>query len=85
VPGLHLRIREGGSRSVVIQWRQGAGQRRATVGKVGVLSLDNARKKARKMPVGIDDGNDPATARRRLAPPARSSSCRSPGTIWRSA
>jgi len=26
-----------------------------------VLTLDEARKKARKMLVGIDDGNDPAT------------------------
>ena len=43
VPGLYLRIREGGSRSFVIQWREGAGQRRAKVGKVGVLSLDDAR------------------------------------------
>ena len=61
VPGLYLRIREGGSRSFVIQWREASGQRRATVGKVGVLSLDEARKKARKMLVGIDEGNDPAT------------------------
>jgi integrase len=61
VPGLYLRIREGGSRTFVIQWRDGARQRRETVGKVGVLSLDEARKKARKMLVGIDDGNDPAT------------------------
>ncbi len=28
-----------------------------------MLSLDEARKRARKMLVGIDDGNDPATAK----------------------
>lgn len=63
VPGLYLRIREGGSRTFVIQWRDGPAQRRQTVGKVGVLSLDEARKRARKMLVGIDEGNDPATAK----------------------
>lgn len=59
VPGLYLRVRKGGSRTFVIQWRQGQFQRRATVGKAGVMSLDEARKKARKLLVGIDEGNDP--------------------------
>ena len=55
VPGLYLRVRKTGARTYVIQWRQGSGQRRSTVGKVGVLTLDDARKKARKLLVGIDD------------------------------
>jgi integrase len=63
VPGLYLRVREGGSRTFVIQWREGSTQRRSTVGKVGVLSLDEARKKARKLLVDIDDGKDPLTAK----------------------
>jgi integrase len=59
VPGLYLRVRAGGSRTFVIQWRQADVQRRSTVGKVGVLVLDEARKKARKLLVGIDEGQDP--------------------------
>lgn len=63
VPGLYLRVRKTGARTYVIQWRQGSGQRRSTVGKVGVLTLDDARKKARKLLVGIDEGNDPIAAK----------------------
>lgn len=63
VPGLYLRVRSGGSRTFIIQWRQGALQRRSTVGKVGVLSLDEARKKARKLLVDIDDGADPIASK----------------------
>ncbi|MCV0387639.1 MAG: integrase arm-type DNA-binding domain-containing protein [Nitrobacter sp.] len=65
VPGLYVRVRKSGARTYVIQWRQGSGQRRATVGKVGVLTLDDARKKARKLLVGIDEGNDPIAAKAR--------------------
>jgi len=63
VPGFCLRVRKGGSRTFIIQWRQGQFQRRATIGKVGVLSLDEARKAARKALVGIDEGNDPLAVR----------------------
>jgi Arm DNA-binding domain len=62
-PGLYLRVRAGGSRSYIIQWRQGQFQRRSTVGKVGILTVDEARKKARKLISGIDDGHDPIAAR----------------------
>lgn len=65
VPGLYLRVRKSGSRTFVIQWRQGDFQRRSTVGKVGVLTLDDARKKARKLLVGIDEGHDPVAAKAR--------------------
>ena len=63
VPGLCLRVRAGGSRTFIIQWRQGQFQRRHTIGKVGVFSLDEARKAARKALVGIDEGNDPIAVR----------------------
>ena len=62
-PGLYLRVRKGGSRSFVIQWRQGQFQRRSTIGKVGILTVDEARKKARKALVGIDEGHDPIVAK----------------------
>jgi len=60
-PNFYLRVREGGSRTFLIQWRQGPSQRRATVGKVGVYTVDEARKKARQMLVDIDNGMDPVT------------------------
>ncbi|MCF2523897.1 Arm DNA-binding domain-containing protein [Bradyrhizobium sp. G127] len=65
VPGLYLRVRSAGSRTFVIQWSQGDFQRRSTIGKVGVLSLDEARRKARKLLVGIDEGADPIAAKAR--------------------
>ena len=63
VPGLYLRVRKGGSRTFIIQWRQGQFQRRSTVGRVGILTVDEARKKARKLISGIDDGHDPVAAK----------------------
>ena len=54
---------KGGSRTFIIQWRQGQFQRRSTVGKVGILTVDEARKKARKLISGIDDGHDPIAAK----------------------
>ena len=63
LPALYLRVRAGGSRTFVIQWRQGQFQRRSTVGKVGILTVDEARRKARKLISGIDDGHDPIAAK----------------------
>ena len=63
VPGLYVRCRKSGSRTFVIQWQQGARWRRSTVGKVGVITLDDARQKARKLLVGIGDGIDPIAAK----------------------
>jgi integrase len=59
VPNFYLRVREGGSRTFVIQWRQGQLQRRSTVGKAGIYTVDEARKKARQLLVDIDNGTDP--------------------------
>ena len=55
----YLRVRKAGSRTYCIQWRQGRLQRRATIGKVSHLSLDEARQRARKLLVGVYDGVDP--------------------------
>ena len=63
VPNFYLRVRPTGSRSYIIQWRSAGRQRRATIGKAGILTLDEARKRARKMLVGIDEGHDPVAAK----------------------
>lgn len=60
LPGFGLRVRAGGSRKYVLHYRQGGIQRRHTIGSAAVLSADEARKKARKVLVAVDDGKDPA-------------------------
>lgn len=62
-PGLYVRVRKSGYRSFELRWREGQFHRRIMVGKVGVFSLDEARKKARKLLVGIDDGKDPIVSK----------------------
>ena len=62
-PNLYVRIRAGGSRSYVVQWRQNGLQRRVTIGKASHLTLTEARQRARKMLVNISDGYDPQAAK----------------------
>jgi integrase len=50
----------GGSRKFVIHYRRGGKQHRHTIGNADAMPLDEARKKARKIVVAIDDGKDPA-------------------------
>ena len=57
--GFGIRIRAGGSRNYVVRYRQGGLERRHTVGSVSVLSIEEARKKARKVLVAVDEGRDP--------------------------
>ena len=63
VSRMYLRVRPGGSRTFILQWRKDGLQRRITIGKAGLLTLDAARKRARKELVGIDDGHDPAVVK----------------------
>lgn len=58
--GFGLRIRKGGSRKWVYHYRQGGIQRRHTIGSAAVLDADEARRRARKIQVAVDDGKDPA-------------------------
>jgi integrase len=61
LPGFGLRIRAGGSRKWIVQYpHPGTGKQvRDTLGSAAVLGLDEARKKARKVLVAVDDGKDP--------------------------
>lgn len=58
-PGFGVRIRAGGSRKFVLHYRLGDAQRRYTIGSASVLTLDQARQKARKALVAVGDGKDP--------------------------
>ena len=59
LPGFGIRIRAGGSRNYIVRYRQGGLERRHTVGSVSVLSVEEARKKARKVLVAVDEGRNP--------------------------
>jgi integrase len=60
LPRFGVRLREGGSRKYIVQYRQGGIKRRHTIGSAQALTLDEARKRARKVLVAVDDGKDPA-------------------------
>jgi integrase len=63
MPSFGLRIRAGGSRKFIVQYRQGGLQRRYTLGPTAVLTLEQARHKARKVLVDVGEGKDPAAER----------------------
>jgi integrase len=60
LPNFGVRLRKGGSRKFVVHYRQAGIQRRHTIGSAATMTLDEARKRARKVLVAVDDGKDPA-------------------------
>jgi integrase len=71
IAGLGLRIRAGGKRTWIAQYRVGAKQRRVTLGDVRKLDADKARTAARNRLAQVTLGGDPqadkATARVKAA------------------
>jgi integrase len=63
VPGLALRIREGGSRRFIFFYRFAGKSQRVTIGDASAWSLDAARARARELRVKIDRGENPADDR----------------------
>jgi integrase len=64
-PGFGLRLYPGGRKSFVLRYRTQAGQIRfLTLGKYGVLTVDQARKLAKKRLLEVANGHDPAADRR---------------------
>jgi integrase len=59
LPGFGLRIRDGGKRTWIVQYRVGAKQRRVTLGTVETLNADEARKRARNALSKVHLGHDP--------------------------
>jgi integrase len=59
LPGFGLRIRAGGKRTWIIQYRVGPKQRRLTIGNVDKLSADQARKAAKGRLARVELGGDP--------------------------
>jgi integrase len=63
VPGLALRIREGGSRRFIFFFRLAGKSQRVTIGDASAWSLDAARARARELRVKVDRGEHPAADR----------------------
>jgi len=61
IPGFGLRLREGGSRTFVFQYKLGAKQRRMVLGKANASTFDAARKSAKKHYARVQLGEDPAS------------------------
>ena len=63
MPGFGLRLREGGSRTFVVQYKIGAKHRRMTLGNAFKVTADDARKQAKQMFGKVVGGHDPASER----------------------
>jgi integrase len=59
VPGFAVRVYPSGAKSFLVDYRFNGRQKRMVIGKYGVLTLDEARKRARKIITQKDDGQDP--------------------------
>jgi integrase len=57
--GFGLRLREGGKRTWIVQYRVGTKQRRVTLGTVETLNADEARKRAKSALSTVHLGHDP--------------------------
>jgi Arm domain-containing DNA-binding protein len=60
VPGFGLRLREGGSRTWIYQYRIGSKQRRMALGSAKSVPLSLARENASKLEAKVRLGGDPA-------------------------
>ena len=66
--GFGVRIRSGGSKTFVAQYRAGGGRsgqsRRFTIGRYGVMTVEEARLEARKVLLAAAQGEDPSNKRK---------------------
>lgn len=60
MPGFGVRVREGGRKSYVVQYRVGHQQRRAKIGDVRKIDLEAARRAAKRMLGAVALDRDPA-------------------------
>ena len=63
LPAFGLRVEPTGVRTFQLSYRVGGRLRMATLGRLGVITLDQARRKARTMLGLASDGIDPLAAR----------------------
>ncbi len=63
LPGFGLRIREGGKRTWIAQYRLGAKQRRLTLGSIEMLDPEQARQRAKTALASVALGEDPQNSK----------------------
>jgi len=62
--GFGLRVSSGGVKSYVVEYRHGGRKRRVTLGRHGPLTVDQARKLAKRELYSVAVGEDPAERKR---------------------
>jgi hypothetical protein len=60
LPGFGVRLREGGSRRFIFQYKVGAKQRRMNLGNCAAIDSTTARKQAAELHAKVRLGEDPA-------------------------
>src|ERR1700680_3399754 len=63
IPGFGVRLRAGGSRSWVFQYKIGKQHRRLTMGRVAAISVARARERAGDLHAQVRLGTDPAAVK----------------------
>lgn len=63
IPGFGVRLRAGGSRTWIFQYRQGNKQRRISFGSCDAVPVGEARERAEKLYAKVKLGQDPAGAK----------------------
>jgi integrase len=65
VPGFGVRVKPSGVKTFILQYRNRHGRsKRLSLGRVGQLTLDQARREASKLKGGVSLGDDPVRERR---------------------
>ena len=60
-PGFGLRVRAGGKRTWIAQYRVGTKQRRVTLGSTEMVDIDEAKRRAKATLGKVALGSDPAS------------------------